>query len=143
MIGSKDAKMNDYLEWIMTAFSRVPTILLRKAYGPDGDGITIVAPTFEQWLKQNKDWLPDEEDAQKIYQDRVPKYPHWECVFLPNRRMDKDWINNYSEEIGELGFTVYHTKELGLYLGLNTGGYSFFYAHWLPLFYLRCQEGSR
>jgi len=69
--------------------------------------------------------------------ENVGPLPMWGWVFVPNNGLDADWIEANAKEISELGFTVYQTEEIGVYLGINGAGYDFYDAHWLPLYDLR------
>ena len=73
--------------------------------------------------------------ARDSYYDYYSEVPMWGTVFVPN--WDQDWLRDNAEEVSRLGFIVYETDEIGVYVGINGAGYDFYDAHWLPLYDLR------
>jgi len=123
-MGSEDWKIRAACRyWIKTCFSAIPTSLLEKAYGEWFDDIRILAPTPEQCKKD---------------QVVIPKIPVWGWVFVPDNNTDEEWIKEHAKDIwSKCYIVVYETDELGVYLGINGAGYSFYEVHWIPLYKLR------
>ena len=64
------------------------------------------------------------------------KLPMWGEVFVPER-MDQEWIEENIETVADCGFRVYETDEIGVFLGVDGGGYSFIEEHFIPLYKAR------
>ena len=63
--------------------------------------------------------------------------PMWGTYFMPNTRLDHDWIGANAEAIAEIGFTVIYEDGDVFGLGIDGAGYDFYEAHWIPLYRLR------
>jgi len=136
--------------WVERDFSLIPTSLIEKAYFGEnkcGDEITILAPSFEnfkaEYMKENclvEGYEGDPcsvcrtEYCQEAYYESVSKIPMWGYVFVPENSLDREWIKNNAEKVAKLGFIVYETDEIGVYLGINGAGYDFYEHHWVPLY---------
>ena len=139
--------------WVERDFSLIPTSLIEKAYFGEnrcGEEIEVLAPSFErfkeEYKKENCIEKEDEDDpcewcrvesCREAYDENTPKIPMWGYVFVPQNPLDAEWIKENAEKVAELGFIVYETDEIGVFLGINGAGYDFFQHHWVPLYNAR------
>jgi hypothetical protein len=58
-------------------------------------------------------------------------------MFHPECSLDEEWIRNNLEVVEACGFLIYDSDETGILLGVDGAGYSFYDAHWIPLYNAR------
>jgi len=87
---------------------------------------------FDEYFNLHRDQL---EDAFFELEEASP-VPMWSTIFVPSG-MDQDWFRDNAEAVAGVGFIVYETDEIGVYIGVNGAGYDFYSQHWLPLYRLR------
>lgn len=63
--------------------------------------------------------------------------PMWATYFEIADRLDHDWATENAEAIARLGFTLIYRDGDLWGLGIDGAGYSFYDAHWVPLYRLR------
>lgn len=62
----------------------------------------------------------------------------WATMFSPLNGLDSSWIEENLHLVSSLGFRIYEDQETGdIYLGIDGMGYSFYEAHWIPLYKAR------
>lgn len=135
----KITRMDAAKKWVDECFSDIPYALMERAYKESFEDIEVIGPTQEYFAETKKDDYPDadEDDLYEAWRDENPEFPMWGWVFLPKESIDQDWIEENANAVSDLGFTVFSTEELGVYLGINGAGYNFHDHHWLPLYNLR------
>ncbi len=52
---------------------------------------------------------------------------------------DNWWLeeNGGIQAMSECGFRIYYSEEFGYFFGIDGAGYSFYEAHWIPLYQAR------
>ena len=119
-------------------FENIPQALVMKAYPYAYEEIEVLAPTYEDWLEENGEDYEDLDDALEAFQESedASPIPMWATYF--HATQDRDWIwKNASEVWKKTGFIVYDIPDVGICLGVNGAGYSFYDTHWLRLYDLR------
>lgn len=105
--------INTLKRWVTNNFDCVPTILIERAYRDSYEEIEILASPYDI--------------------EETPIIPYWGYVYLPTIYHDK--ILENANIISEKAlFIVYYTEDIGVFLGINGGGYDFYEKHWLPLY---------
>ena len=70
-----------------------------------------------------------------VEEDEYPEYlPMWGTMWTLSDSLLEEWIKENIEIMQELGFRVYESEDLGILLGIDGAGYSFYEAHWIPLY---------
>ena len=101
-------------EWVKTNFDCIPTILIEKAYKDSYEEIEILASPYNN--------------------QETPIIPYWGYVYLPSTIYHDKILENPNVISEKALFIVYYTEDIGVYLGINGGGYDFYERHWLPLY---------
>ena len=68
------------------------------------------------------------------YDDLLPMWG-WMWQFSDN--CDDWWLEEHLQEMTDCGFRIYEHEEFGYFFGIDGAGYSFYEAHWLPLYDIR------
>ena len=110
--------------WVRDYFSAVPQWLVEEHNSP------------EQWEYFGKLGEYEAEAWGAEYGSVYP--PMWGTYFTPDDMLDEEWILDHMEEVAECGFTIIQNHENGFVaLGVDGAGYSFYDAHWIPLYKAR------
>jgi hypothetical protein len=78
-------------------------------------------------------YIEEEDD----YDNHEYGLPMWGTLWAFNSSFDADWAKDNLEVLKELGFRVYESDEIGVFIGIDGAGYSFFDEHWTPLYKAR------
>lgn len=98
--------------WVNRDFSNIPTELIKKAFLENPEELELLSSEYPEL-----------------------DYPAgWGTMFHPEFSLDEEWIREHIEEVEQCGFLVYDSDETGILLGVDGAGYSFFDAHWTPLY---------
>jgi hypothetical protein len=101
--------------WIERDFSNIPTELIKKAFKNNYDELELLSKDYPEL-----------------------DYPAgWGTMFHPECSLDEEWIRENIKEVADCGFLVYYSDETGILLGVDGCGYSFWDAHWIPLYLKR------
>ena len=98
-------------EWVRD-FSLIPTRVIQKLYRDKPEELELLSGGFPEL-----DWPAG-----------------WGTLFAPNDPTDRRWIQEHIDEVEECGFIVYSCDEFEILLGIDGCGYSFYPAHWEPLY---------
>ncbi|TWL68788.1 hypothetical protein CHCC14598_0045 [Bacillus licheniformis] len=52
-------------------------------------------------------------------------------------KTDELWARENLDKMEKFGLWVYESKELGLFFGIDVGGYDFYDSHWVPFYKAR------
>ena len=148
-----DTEMSQAEYFFNREFSTVSLELLKNA-----DGILeILEPSIELIISDYFDTYNNEDELKEEYKDLSPdesffkwvesldsfdeyrygdfwdnNYPMWGYAFsCPEFYVDSAYMN--TDKLHELGISVID-HETGYYLSISGAGYSFYDAHWIPLF---------
>lgn len=136
------------------SFSDIPTTLIQRAFKDDPEDLELVA------TRRKRSSCCDDEDATRhaeddehdedfytcpscereceVYAEGPDDWPAmWGTIFSPGDPMDRYWIENNAELVGECGFVVYTSDETEILLAVDGAGYDFYEAHWTPLYRAR------
>ena len=85
-----------------------------------------------------KEWISADE-FELVHEGYLPI---WGTVFSFKDNIDNDWLSDRFGENGlrkmaECGFRVYEQEDFGYIFGIDSAGYSFYDAHWIPLYKAR------
>lgn len=70
--------------------------------------------------------------------ERDSTLPMWGTLWAMSDPCDIWWLENGGIEImSECGFRVYESDDFGYFFGIDGAGYSFYEAHWIPLYKAR------
>ena len=102
---------------------------------PDPDAYEEDRGTREEYEEDLRTWEKHAKEvraAWEAYEAREERglEPMWSTFFHPE---DAGIINVLQAACFESGFRLYDHKDLGLLLGVEGAGYSFYGAHWIPL----------
>lgn len=64
-------------------------------------------------------------------------FPMWSTMWSFDCSIDEDWARENIETMQECGFRVYENDDFGIIFGIDGAGYSFYEAHWIPLYNAR------
>ncbi len=101
--------------WV-SEFNAIPTSVIEKLLTLDETSVEELTPNWE---------------------DYDSCLPVWGTVWTFDDMSDEDWAEKHIEEIAKCGFRIYENDDLGLFLGIDGGGYNFYRKHWIPLYELR------
>ena len=73
-------------------------------------------------------------DLEKEDYDR---FPMWGTMWSFSSSFDEDWALSHLNEMAACGFRLYESEDYGLVFGIDSCGYSFMEAHWIPLYKAR------
>ena len=98
--------------WVGKDFSNIPTELIKRAFKDNYDELELLSKKYPEF-----------------------DYPAgWGWMFNPKCSLDEEWIRENISKVEKCGFLVYYSDETGILLGVDGGGYSFWEAHWIPLY---------
>lgn len=64
--------------------------------------------------------------------------PMWGTLWSLKDPYDVEWMNRGGiEKMAECGFKIYESQKFGYFFGIDGAGYSFYEAHWIPLYKAR------
>lgn len=63
--------------------------------------------------------------------------PCWGWMWQFSDSCDDWWLEEHLQEMTDCGFRIYEHDEFGYFFGIDGAGYSFYEAHWLPLYDIR------
>ncbi|NUJ17419.1 hypothetical protein FKN04_12620 [Bacillus glycinifermentans] len=123
-------------------FNEIPQSLIDKAY-PTSEGFEILVTEKEcgycgsEDIHKNKDneLYCGSCNSNDIY--NKCEFPIWETMWTFKHEYDEVWAKKNLDKMKECGFWVYESKELGLFFGIDGGGYDFYDSHWIPLYKAR------
>lgn len=70
--------------------------------------------------------------------DRDSWLPMWGTLWTFGEGLDEDWARENPELLAQCGFRIFEDQETGdIYIGIDGAGYSFYEAHWIPLYRAR------
>ena len=79
--------------------------------------------------------LVDKSDVNKEYDSWLPM---WGTLWTFRENLDEDWARENTDLVAKCGFRIFEDYETGdIYLGIDGAGYSFYEAHWIPLYEAR------
>ncbi len=83
------------------------------------------------WRYEPDDWYELLED-----EDEDTMLPMWGYMWQVHDPCDVYWILEESgiADLKACGFRVYESDEFGIFFGIDSCGYDFFQAHWIPLY---------
>ena len=100
--------------------------------GTEGEVESIDYSTKEVIIEDQKFNL---NEVEVMHDDILPM---WGWLWSMNERLDEDWIRENLEKVAECGFRIYEFNETGtIYIGIDSMGYDFYEAHWIPLYKAR------
>lgn len=108
-------KLEATRRWV-SEFNAIPVSVIEKLWRYDMASVEELTPNWED-------------------HDRF--LPTWGTVWTFNDLLDEEWAEKHIEEIAKCGFRIYRNDDLGLFIGIDGGGYNFYEAHWIPLYELR------
>lgn len=78
-------------------------------------------------------------DLEIEFYDRLPM---WGAMWQFGDPCDEHWIEEEEnrKKMSGCGFRIYHHEEWGYFFGIDGAGYSFYEAHWIPLYKARGLE---
>lgn len=94
----------------------------------------------EESIKEEYQEYCEEFEGEKTFEEIEDNYgyglPSWGTMWTMCN-LDADWIESNLEIVSEIGFSIFESDELGIFIGLDGGGYDFYEAHWIPLYKAR------
>ena len=82
-----------------------------------------------------------EVDYYDVDAERDGWLPMWGTLWTFGESLDEDWARNNPEIVAGCGFRIFEDYETGdVYIGIDGAGYSFYEAHWIPLYEARGLE---
>lgn len=81
-------------------------------------------------------------DADEIEVERECFLPMWSVMWAFHDDIDNEWLNGeylgpHLQEMANCGFRIYEQEDYGYIFGIDGAGYSFFEAHFVPLYKAR------
>ena len=69
-------------------------------------------------------------------------FPMWPTMWSFGDKIDEDWLlgefgESHLQEVADIGFRIYESEDFGILLGIDTAGFDFYEAFWIPLYKLR------
>lgn len=95
----------------------------------------VETETYELLLDNGK--VVTEIDRHDIYIEHDSWLPAWGWLWYPSVSLDEDWIRDNIFTVSSLGFRIFETDEIGIFIGIDGAGYDFYSEHWIPLYKAR------
>lgn len=99
-----------------------------------GEIIKIDSDNYTIELDNGKETECDIEDFE-VQKDSYS--PMWGTMWSFGNSIDNYWLENHIQEMSNCGFRIYEHNEYGYFFGIDGCGYSFYEAHWIPLYKAR------
>ena len=61
----------------------------------------------------------------------------WGTMWSFDDNCDASWLENNLQAMANCGFRIYESEDYGYIFGIDGAGYSFYDAHWIPLYKAR------
>ena len=138
-----DNKLEATQAWVH-GFNSIPLEFIRKSCEKGGGSIfdevdVLATPTIlceDCNAEQSSTNATCEGCGNDLSDTGIPMHelPMWDTVWTFGEKIDEDWALENTDILTGCGFHVYEQEELGVFIGIDGAGESFYKAYWIPLY---------
>lgn len=146
-------------------FNALPQSLIEKAYGFEVFELEITPvpkkhtcfECEEEFSQEELDDIEEDENGDKLCPTCLEEdedstacivesedhdafeygLPMWGTMWSFSTGLDDDWVRNNLETMRDIGFKIYESDEIGVFIGIDSAGHDFYEAYWIPLYKAR------